>query len=285
MSIQSLSICVPAGCVNDCKFCISEIRDNHVEKNINFDEIRKRMEYARNQNCNTLLLTGKGEPINNTTFISSILRNNSLMKTNSISPFNFIELQTSGVGLLNNDQLLTELKEWGVKTISLSIVDLFSEYVNRNIMNIPKNKDYNIDVLCKNIKLKDFNLRISLNMTNYTNINDFDEVYERLSDLEVDQLTIRYLEDLDGDTEKEKWIRKNRMSRIRIDDFYNYIKDNGNKLEKLPYGNVKYSVNGISTVIDDDCLGTESKQSPKSYIIKEDSKLYTRWDDNGSKIF
>lgn len=285
MSIQSLSICVPAGCVNDCKFCISEIRDNHVEKNINFDEIRKRMEYARNQNCNTLLLTGKGEPINNTTFISSILRNNSLMKTNSISPFNFIELQTSGVGLLNNDQLLTELKEWGVKTISLSIVDLFSEYVNRNIMNIPKNKDYNIDVLCKNIKLKDFNLRISLNMTNYTNINDFDEVYERLSDLEVDQLTIRYLEDLDGDTEKEKWIRKNRMSRIRIDDFYNYIKDNGNKLEKLPYGNVKYSVNGISTVIDDDCLGKETKEDIKSYIIKEDSKLYTRWDDNGSKIF
>ncbi len=48
-----------------------------------------------------------------------------------------------------------------------------------------------------------------------------------------------------------------------------------------------YSVEGMSTVIDSDCMNSkESNNDTLKYIIlREDGKLYCRWDDIGSLIF
>ena len=56
-------------------------------------------------------------------------------------------------------------------------------------------------------------------------------------------------------------------------------------LERLPFGALRYSVDGISTVVDDDCMNQEVKDTLKYLILRPDCKLYTKWDDAGSLLF
>ena len=115
MEIQSLSICVPTkGCVNNCKFCVSRMHENEYKNFYNKIEIKKRMQFARDNGCNTLIFTGTGEPLQNTYYLKKIAEINNELP----SPFVWIEFQTSGVMLdLEN---LNFLKEIGITTISLS---------------------------------------------------------------------------------------------------------------------------------------------------------------------
>ena len=67
MNIQSLSVCVPAQrCINDCKFCCSKMHaadyDDHFTDICRYsyyaEDMRKRLAYARENGCNTCMLTG-----------------------------------------------------------------------------------------------------------------------------------------------------------------------------------------------------------------------------------
>ena len=80
MEIKSLLICVPASCPNTCKFCVSRMHDslyeNQIEKNKRFrdlykDDFIKRMMFARDNGCNTVILTGEGEPLMNGKFLEN----------------------------------------------------------------------------------------------------------------------------------------------------------------------------------------------------------------------
>ena len=41
----------------------------------------------------------------------------------------------------------------------------------------------------------------------------------------------------------------------------------------------------MSVVIDNDCISKENNESLKYVILRENGKLYCRWDDKGSLIF
>ena len=80
MNIQSLSIVVPnKACINHCASCPSRMHDNNYQ--MLFDENRpdfdlylkdymKRLEFARDNGCNTLMLTGTSEPQQNRRFLT-----------------------------------------------------------------------------------------------------------------------------------------------------------------------------------------------------------------------
>ena len=102
---QSLSITVPGGCPNNCKFCVSHM---HEEEGIpkllksakKREELKQdvidRLVWAKERGTDTLVLTGaSSEPAVQVAFLNYIKDiNNSLP-----SPFRRIEIQTSGVGL------------------------------------------------------------------------------------------------------------------------------------------------------------------------------------------
>ena len=78
MNIQSLSICVPAQkCINDCEFCCSKMHGGDYEDRFTpisttmsyIEDMRKRLQYARDNGCNTLMLTGNNEPQQNKSFL------------------------------------------------------------------------------------------------------------------------------------------------------------------------------------------------------------------------
>ena len=290
MQIQSLSICVPGGCVNKCKFCVSRMHEeknyiNQIEKNTRFRDLykkdyKKRIAFARDNGCNTVMLTGDGEPLINKKFIEDFFEWNDHLNDS----FRWIEIQTSGAML--DDEYLRFLRNGGVNTISLSLSSVFSDEENYEY-NCPVKKEFmiNIEKLCAEIKRYDFNLRLSLNMTDWYNKKNAAEIFERVKSLGANQVTFRVLYKSGTNNPQDLWIDEHKCVDSVINEIKDYVKTNGKALEILPFGATKYSVGEISTVIDDDCMNTKVGDTLKYLIIRPDCKLYSKWDDKGSLIF
>jgi len=298
IEVQSLSVCVPGGCPNACKFCVSRMHPSpyidQIEKNVRFFDLyekdyTRRLQFARDNGCNTVILTGDGEPLINRGFLKNFAHwNNSIS-----SPFRWIELQTSGVTL--DEEALRFLRNTvGVSTISLSLSDMFDSDSNQAMNGTPDKLRVDIDQLCKEIKRYDFNLRLSLNMTDVYEIRFGDleygsygvEILERARELGADQVTFRKLY-VSGDPSipQNEWIAGHAARDEVLLAIKQYIRESGRVLEQLPFGAIRYSIDGISTVMDFDCMSTEVKPVMKYLVLRPNCKIYTKWDDTGSLLF
>lgn len=293
MNIQSLSVVVPnKSCINNCKFCVSRMRnddypvlmsEDREDFGFHFDEFKKRMEFARDNGCNTVMLTGTSEPQQNRRFLDKFATINNSLK----SPFKWIEMQTTGV-LLDDDYLKFLRFKVGVSTISLSLSALDNNINADYNGTAPKNK-VDIDGLCRMIKDNGFNLRLSLNLTdfyNYLTPIRVDHLFYQIQHIyNADQVTFRTLYSSKGISPQNDWIAEHKSQSHVIELITKYIKLNGVALERLPFGAIKYSVDGLSTVIDDDCMAKELTADYKYLVLRPNCKLYSKWDDKGSLIF
>lgn len=299
MNIQSLSICVPGGCPNNCAFCVAKMHEeqykNQIEKNMRFRDLYKndfmeRLQFCRDNGCNVAILTGNGEPLINMNFVEDFAEWNKQIK----SPFHWIELQTSGVTL--DDEKLRYLRNSiRVSTISLSLSS-FNNDKNQEYNGTPESLKIDIEKLCAEIKKYDFNLRLSLNMTDsfedvilhdYENKSWYEvgNIFDKCKELGANQITFRKFYKSSENTPQDKWITEHAASDECFNQINRYIKENGRELEVLPFGAIRYSVSGMSVVTDDDCMNTEVKKDIKYMILRPNCKLYTKWDDEGSIMF
>jgi hypothetical protein len=304
MKIQSISIVVPTkGCINKCKFCVSRMHESNYENK--FDEIayRKRIKYASLNKVNTLILTGTGEALQNRDFLIKL----QTVLEKEHHPFPNVELQTSGV-LLEKPENIQLLRNLGVNTISLSVSNIFSSENNWDIIGSPKQYRPSLPDLCKFIKDRGFNLRLSLNMTKAYDKREAFEIYKRCSDLGANQITLRKLYYSDDDPKREsdqtKWVKKNSCDEDKFFEIEGYITGdrfldpndpidgtiirgggNGKPLYRLPFGAMVYSFEGMSIAIDDNCMSKNNTEDLKYVILRENGKLYCQWDDEGSLIF
>lgn len=297
MQIQSLSIVVPnKKCINDCVFCVSKMHcdryKNQMDDNLPFFDLYlkdylKRLEFARHNGCNTIMLTGNSEPQQNRKFLTYFGMFMQMMR----DPFQWIEMQTTGAGIDRN-YLRFLRNHVGVNIISLSISALDYER-NAQIIRCPVSMIPQLGPLASDIKEYDFGLRFSLNLTNF-----FDqfasmpaELFDRCSSMGANQITLRVLYSAGTGTPQDEWIKENAASPETVQSLLNYVKEHGHILGVLPYGAVKYSLNGMSVVCDDDCMAknVEKKETPgenyKYLILQPDCKLYSQWDDPASLIF
>jgi len=294
MIIQTMSIVVPTKnrCVNDCAFCCSKTHTNDYEDRFRDKEsqdyllyksdLRRRFDYARIHDVDTIILTGTGEALQNVPFL--LMVDEILKEMNN--PFPRIEIQTSGVML--TDINLTILRQIGVSTISLSISNIFDDESNLKIIGVHPNLQFKLDELCKKIKSHGFNLRLSLNMTNvYDKISKPGVFFERFTELGANQITFREMYYSGNDTKEDQWIKEHLIREGLMDDIRQYIKDQGKAQYILPFGATVYSIHKMSTVVDDDCMDTKTEVDDilKYLILREDGKLYTDWGDEGSLIF
>lgn len=289
MKVQSLSIVVPnKKCVNNCKFCVSKMHtedyNDQMNANLPFYDLyekdyMKRLEFARDNGCNTVMLTGNSEPQQNRSFLQMF----GTMNNNLAKPFRWIEMQTTGV-MLDEPYLRFLRNHVGVSTISVSLSS-FDDMINKRIIQSHDNVYTPLGHLFKMIKKYDFNLRLSINLT-YT-FNNFTPkmMFDFAKSYGADQVTFRVLYNSGLNTPQDLWIEENKCEDSLVEDIKDYVSKNGKPLEKLEFGATKYSVNEISTVIDDDCMSTNQKEAVKYLILRENCKLYTKWDDKGSLVF
>lgn len=295
MNIQSLSVVVPnLHCVNHCAFCVSCMREEYYKDQMNdnlpfFDlylkDYLKRLEFARKNGCNTVMLTGNSEPQQNRKFLTYFGLFQQMMK----DPFQWVEMQTTGV-LLDRNYLRFLRNHVGVNLISLSISS-FDDARNQEIIGAQDSAYRTIEFLCNNIKEYDFALRLSLNLS-----KDFEkytpgEIFAICRNLGADQVTLRVLyTDNRSETPQAKWVRENAASKEFVNGLKNYVLSVGDKLGVLPYGATKYSLNGMSVVVDADCMAKEEEKKSeaenyKYLILRSNCKLYSQWDDPASLIF
>lgn len=290
MRIQSLSIVVPnKRCVNSCDFCVSRMHGedypNMLDENLPFYDLYKRdyvrrLEFARDNGCNTVMLTGDSEPQQNRSFLQRFGDMNAELPT----PFRWIEMQTTGV-LLNDPYLRFLRNHVGVSTISVSISS-FNDAENNAIIHTPSAHPIQLESLCAAIKKYDFNLRLSVNMTKHFDMyrTEPHEFFDICRGLGADQVTLRVLY-ADGETDQAKWVRENAADGATIDRLRILTQYSGRELEQLEFGRTKYSIHGMGTVIDNDCMAQEAKDVYKYLILRPNCKLYSKWDDRGSLIF
>ncbi len=287
MSIQSLSIVVPGKkCINNCKFCVSRTHEDitypdRISEEFSVFEGKyvKALRYARDLGCTTLMLTGECEPQQNLTFLKKFFNN--LLPENL---FNNIEIQTTGRGLTK--EYIHRLSNWGVNTFSISVSDFDDKNNNRIIGNNDLRNQINLVDLCSNIKDAGCLLRLSLNLNDsfyhFLDTSGILRVCKQVYD--VDQVTLRKLYKSGKDCEQDKWIT-NHCNVYKDDDYFQYIRMNGTPLETLPYGMTKYSLEGVGTVADSDCMSKNNTDEIRYLILRPDCHLYTRWDDPASIIF
>ena len=292
MKIQTLSVVVPtSGCVNNCVFCVSKTHSNPYinmfkeTKNSNRiqykNSLKRRLQYASLHGVDTIILTGIGEVLQNMEFLYML--NDVLTEMNH--PFPRIELQTSGV-LLNDDHIQF-LKDINVNTISISISNLFDNDRNLELMKVSPQLRFTIENICELIHKSDLNIRLSLNLTSdYNNVSP-EKYFSKSKTLGATHVTFRKLYSSANATPEDQWVNENKLSDAEIEKIYHYIKSNGKPLYVLPFGYTAYSVKGISTVLDDNCMDVSKNADDilKYLILRENGKLFTQWDDEGSLIF
>jgi len=314
MKIQSLSIVVPTKncCVNNCKFCVSRTHTNPYEDKISpcvkqymegndssgstieYIDYFNRLQFARDNGCNVVVLTGTGEPVQNMKFIEFFSEVNSTLKT----PFKSIEVQTTGV--LLDFEKLAKLRKFGVTTISFSISNIFDN--DRNLELIGCNEKLRFDVYetIKMVKQFGFNLRLSLNL-----VNDYDvvikdgnsvgknlienwrmikSVINKCKELGADQVTFRKLYKSELNSEIDNWIEKN-ASKNFYDELVKYVKNYGKFLGVLPFGPSVYNIEEMSICVDSDCMSEEIKDTYKYLILRENAHIYFRWETKSSLVF
>lgn len=304
MQIQSLSVVIPSGkpgkcesiCMNHCASCPGRMHDSpyvhlmdetvpgfshHVQEYI------KRLEFARHNGCNTVMLTGSSEPQQNRKFLAYF----GMMQKMMSDPFQWVEMQTTGVRIDNN--YLEFLRDHvGLSLLSLSVFSLDDEE-NINTIRPPKGTEHSIRDFVKMVKTAGLSLRMSLNMTKYFDqyANDPEELFWLLSDIyEANQVTFRVLYESGNGLPEDIWVRENSAKPETVAAFKEYILKNGKLLGTLSYGSKKYGVHGMSTVMDDDSMGksVEKRNDGENYkylILRENAKLYSEWDDPASLIF
>ena len=295
MKAQSLSVVVPnQKCVNNCAFCVSkmsaDIYKNQMDDNLPFFDLYvkdylKRLDFAQRNGCNTIMLTGDSEPQQNRKFLTYFGLFMQMMK----NPFDWVEMQTTGV-LLDANYLRFLRNHVGVNIISLSLSS-FDDLKNKEIIGVPESISLCIEELCSEIKRYDFTLRLNLNLSDSFDKYDPEALFSRCKQLGANQVTLRILYSSDDGSNQSSWVKEHQTSDAWNTNLFSHIVLNGNLIGRLPYGANKYSLDGMSVVLDDDCMGKRScdKQSKdenyKYLILRPDCKLYSSWDDPASLIF
>ena len=287
MNIQSLSIVVPCGdhCWNNCKFCVSRMHHEDYGKSIISptsipQSYMDRVQWCRDEGCNALIFTGTTEPQQNLPFIYKFMH----YQWDLRKPFYNISMQTTGSNLNYTD--IEELAKAGITTIALSISS-FDDVRNWDIIQTPqKLRIMTLESIIHCAKENNLNVRACINLTDefYTMSFNPESFFSWANQNKVDQLTFRKIYK-DGDNEKSKWIAQHEFPEERFIKIQTYIRSHGVLIARLPYGFIQYSVNGISTVIDDNCMSKDNIEEMKYAILRPNGHLYSRWDDTGSLIF
>lgn len=308
MNIQTISIVVPTkGCVNKCPFCVSRMHDSSYEDNWNEPQMIKRIRYAIMNNVNTCIITGTGEPLQNKPFINKL----TMLFRRMDNPFPNVEFQTTGIFLSDTEKIfdnfshseadppihmnLVLLHSLGVNTISLSVANIFDDGLNNKTICVLEKEKFYLHNLISLLKSNGFNVRLSLNMLKEYDGYSAEHIILRCKDLGADQITFRKMYcPKTNFTPQSDWVKQHSSSEETIKRIKEYIQGTSNNghqdgkgklLYQLPFGPFVYSIMGMSVVIDDNCMGQESALSLKYIILRENGKLYSQWDDEGSLIF
>ena len=183
-----------------------------------------------------------------------------------------------------DEESVAHLRVIGVTTISFSISNIFDNDRNLELIGCHEKLKFDLVEAINLVKKYDFNLRLSLNLVNDYDNYTVQHVIDRCKELGADQVTFRKLYKSELNNEIDKWIEKNASTKF-YDELVQYVKNCGKFLGVLPFGASSYNIDEMSVVIDDDCMAEDVKETHKYLVLRENCKVYTRWETKASLVF
>ncbi len=292
MKAQSLSINLTGPCNATCPFCISRltwktgIKDNKTLLRC----LPRALEYAKFHGVDTVLITGSGEP---TSVSDDLFRVIDVTRKIGIPK---IEVQTNGLDLVLNPQMVPTLILKGVTTIALSMAHP-SINKNRRLMWPGREDSPNIPLLAKVINDLDAICRVSLNLIEGTLVTKAEDLpgttAELLSSWAIDlkgwgvhELTLRELgmpsETTDDGVQIRDWIDQNAMPQADVDAIKREVEQTSRFLRRLPFGVDVYDYHGLSACVTTCLTDNINPEEIRSLILQPDGHVYHSWSFAGS---
>lgn len=264
MKANNLTICIDAVCGKNCPYCISKMTWNPTPNEVLFTRnLPKALEMARLASVSSVLITSKGEPLNNISKVQEVAR---YFKTFPL------EIQTNG--LMSCSCTVKSLYLHGFNTIAISI-----------------DKYKAIDVLAdiyKEANTYGINVRLTIVLTDMWDASP-DEFFKKIVNYGIKQITFRKAtipsNCLDGDI--AFWIQNN--TKKNHNDFLDYFRRDftpKHLVRELSFGSSVYDLRGVSVSIIDYCIQEyNNTEDIRSLIYHQDGHMYTSWDKQGSILF
>ena len=254
-------------CNKNCGYCVSKMTGfNEPNEQLMVRNIKKIISIAISSDINSVLFTGKGEPLLNIDYLT---------KTASELSMFPLEIQTNG--LLLNEETIEKLYLAGFNVISIS-VDHENYFTTILPDRIPLIHKYNMLI------------RLSLNINDKLASMTMNEIIEFCRTYKVNQLLLRKLSiPIKGkDNAVELWIDKHAPDKLfdtLQSELSSIIHEHGKLIRKLNQGIKIYDVFDISVTVSDYCIQeTSNEENLRSLIFEDDGHLYTSWNSKASAI-
>ena len=268
MIANNLTISIQnVGCDKNCPYCVSKMT-GYVDNNkaLMLKNVNKVLTIARSAQISAVLLTGKGEPCLNMYEV--------LTFTQLFSEFP-LELQTNGIFLSQNLEVIKTLASQGMNVVAVSMDDDSSQIVKK---------------ISDTVHKSGMILRVTFNVTNNSRITNFNDLLYRCKSWGVDQLTLRKVvaPNFSEETQQTKWIKDNVdiLLYSKLIDEMRRMCESGHHLRTLLYGTEVYDLQGIAVSYSDYCVQDDNNTNDiRSLIFQEDGHLYTSWNSKASVLF
>jgi len=283
MKAQTLNINMHVPCKMKCPFCMARLT---YKTGINNNErliaaLPKVIKYATLHQTDTALITGIGEPTDKLNDLFVILH-----KLYN-SPVPIIELQTHGLNLYNDYNLLRSLKQAGLNTISISVCSM--DFLRSAEIMQSVDPKYNYNSVIKEASDLGFLVRLSLNIIKNDDWDNFPEWAEKIKGIGLHQLTLRQIGSPDETSPHHQqileWIKGEAASEQIINNLRAEIEQPGRLLRRLGYGAMVYDYKGISTSIVTCMTDNPNPDEIRSVILQPDGHCYHSWNFKGSAIW
>ena len=275
MRAQNLAISVPKfdKCDKDCPYCVSKMT-GYLKPNIElfWRNLKKAKTLAKHANITSVLITGKGEPIQEILMVHKLLEEFSEFPT---------ELQTNGKYLHEYPEYIETLAEAGLNVLAISI---------DNPEEITKYRH-----LVEHAQAVGMLVRYTVNITDRFDGISFKELFNMCDCAKIDQFSLREVTiptdavDTIESKAAQEWINENvnpgsiNLTKMQMEtDLRMY----GRFLMALPYGAKLYDYKGISVTWFDYCVQDKNEGDDiRSLIYQEDGHMYFAWNSKASRLF
>ncbi|MBU1097306.1 MAG: radical SAM protein [Bacteroidetes bacterium] len=254
--IKELLLVVPTSCcIYDCPFCPTKKLDNshianlYANNNISSSvkyEYSERFKFAKDNGYHKLLITGTAEPLQNIGFLNFI----SKVYLEPTNRFNWFELESTGY-LLGKTEILKWLYEKiKVKTISLTVLNIFDDRINNFLRNANATQADSLLTICKKIKDFGFNLRLNLiaGLQHGSEIFNPANLLRRSKELNADEIVFTTLR-LGRELNQNDWISKFLLPNELYGNIRKFINTEGHEASNIYSHSETFRYDGINVIL------------------------------------
>lgn len=287
MRFKMFSVVVGSeACIASCPFCVScekITKETMKEKDINWRNLDIAANLATRSNVDTVMLTSRGEPLLFPDQISNYLKH--LKKFE----FPFIELQTNGILLSKNrkkyDSYLRKWYEDGLTTITISVISEKKDLNRKNYMQ--DNSDYiDLPELINYLHELKFCVRLTCVCCKdiMSTINQVDSFIKFAKENNVEQVTLRPLNDEYRRKSAHDWILKNKLTNKDKKKIRKHLDKNGTRLLELERIGTIYDVYGQNVLFSHPLTKYTRDTNPeniRNLIFFQDGHIRYEWEMEG----